>query len=200
VNKNKDKDKDNSSADQLIRVQTKVVLLPLLQETGDHLWFWPELEVKPADFGLGVFACCDLKPGLCIPVVGREITEAERQKLFDANRAQYVFQNSRGQLFDGNPRNDRKKRRKPVQQPVACSGLSIALMINEPRPRHKANCAFAANTVQVRRHIPKGAELLVHYGDDYQRPDYKVGQRCFHTREPVGTYELVQMLQEHVKQ
>jgi len=124
-----------------------------------------------------VFATQDLKPGLCIPVVGRKITKEEFKILLDQDRAQYVFE-ARSQLLDGK---------------WSCRGLEIALKINEPPPHTRANCAFGGLTVQIRRPIAQGEELLVHYGEHYQR-NYKVGLRCLHLPEPKGTKRRVSHL------
>jgi hypothetical protein len=186
---------------QLYRRQPKLVLLlPFPHEKrGSVAWLWPELEVRsessfgPA-LGRGVFATRDLRPGLCIPVLGHEISENERQQLVRKNKALYVFDSSTVGLIDGDPRIHPDKINR-----VGNYGLSIALMVNEPPPRNKANCAFGANTLQVRRRVAKGEELLVHYGDSYERP-YKVGQRCLHTKEPADTRKLVKMLQDILRQ
>lgn len=174
-----------------LREPKRVLLLPFV-ESG--IWFWPELEVRAEssfgpELGRGVFAKTDLRPGLFFPIFGTPISEAEHKRLIRTNQQQFVFAKGRGEprlLLNGDPRCSLPGRH----------GLEIALMVNEPPPRVKANCALGPNTLQVRRFIAKGEELLVHYGDSYTR-SYKVGQRCHHTVEP---REAVTLMNDYVKE
>ena len=165
-----------------LRTRPKLLVLPLSTGPGPG-FYWPELELRQSDFGLGVFAKTDLRRGLFFPLLGEPITQKEQEQRERKGVAQYMFQSSAGDWFDGRPQF------MPFQL-VGSLGLAAMLMVNEPPSRVTANCAFNQNSVEVCRAVSAGEELFVHYGDRYLR-DYKVGRRRQHSKEPKGTAQRI---------
>jgi hypothetical protein len=169
----------------------KLTLLMPFRDRETSMFWWPELCVREstvAGAGLGVFAARPLRAGWCIPMVGRKITVAEAQELMETDRAQYLF-DAAGQYIDG--------REAGREAAARGRGLGMAMLVNEPPPHCRANCAFGSSTLQIRRPVAAGEELFVYYGEHYGR-SYEVGQRALHLRETGDIRKRVKELWDQV--
>jgi hypothetical protein len=160
---------------------------------GDH-YFYPDLEVKPAanKHGQdGVFAKTLIRANSILYYEGKRINQEAFELLQDearedpdhpAKHNQYIIDTGiAGQYIDGNPRFHPYRR-------VGGRGKYIAGKINEPKRGCETENMLASYDkdadgiprpafVAVKDIIP-GHELLTHYGNSFERRDYRPGKRA----------------------
>jgi hypothetical protein len=136
------------------------ILLPV--KVGYCKYTWKELEVKESkekNAGQGVFAKESLRVGTMIPIIGKQVSSEVRG-------THTWVRHGKKKAIDGNPEI------KPYDG-IGNFGLSIAMMINESTKK-KPNCKFRYDYVVVCSPIKKGQELILYYGNDYNRVGYSV--------------------------
>jgi hypothetical protein len=138
------------------------IILPIRHTDGGYTW--EELEIRPTEHGLGVFATIDLPPGSVIPIIAYPI-----KRITTKRGTQHVWIRKGGQILDGHPSIAPYKG-------IGFKGLAISMMINEPSHK-KPNCIFMDDCVLCVKKIKKNDELSVYYGDEYPREDYKYNLR-----------------------
>ena len=127
-------------------------------------WFeWPGLEVKMGRRKAGWALYCKqhLPPDYAIPLVGRDVTQVEIHTIHDETH-RWTHTGLKGQTntmtIDGKPL---------PGELIACRGLAIGLMANEPDYGKAPNCRYHANHLITTRRIRKGEQLTVYYGPGY---------------------------------
>jgi hypothetical protein len=141
-------------------------------QVGDACdYVWNELEVKTAHrnkkaIGNGLFAKKKLKAGTIVVNLGQKVGK-QTVKSWDDARASHAIPRHDGYV-DGKP----IPANHPNSEGVAFFGLSITNQINEPPRGTRPNCVFHFNQTVVMVDIEKGEELLVFYGDVYNRSHY----------------------------
>ena len=127
-------------------------------------WFdWPGLEVKigKRKAGRALYCKCHLPSEYAIPLVGRDATFQGITTIHDETH-RWTYTGTKGPgttaIIDG----------KPLQgEIIACRGLAIGLMANEPDYGKSPNCRYHANHLITLRRIRKGEQLTVYYGPGY---------------------------------
>ena len=127
-------------------------------------WFeWPGLEVKMGrrKAGWALFCKQHLPPEYAIPLVGRDVTQVEIHNIHDETH-RWTYTGLRDQAntmtIDGKPL---------PGETIACRGLAIGLMANEPEYGKAPNCRYHANHLITLRRVRKGEQLTVYYGPGY---------------------------------
>lgn len=139
------------------------------REEHDGRYVWTEVYVGPSTVAEkrtsererrqhGVFAKCDLEPGLMFPIAGRR-ADPKSSQMFHV----YEIKTSSGKvLIDGDPSLH------PYRS-IGSFGLAVAMMVNEAAsPEVSPNCYFDGGYLCVCRRITKNEELLTYYGPQYE--------------------------------
>ena len=165
------------------------ILIP--NGTGQRGYTWPGLTAGPSpnipgQLGLLVDAPGrSLPAGSYIPILGRQETKWDFPPPNDRTHL-WKYTDSLKHLgwVDGDPTRDPR----PFNQ-IACRGLGIAMMANEP-PIGSPNCIFKQNCLVTTVDVPHGVELTVFYGgpSHYTR-NYPVDEEAIQV--PQGRVDLV---------
>lgn len=143
------------------------IAIPREEHAGRYVW--TEVYVGPSTVAEkrtsererrhhGLFAKCDLEPGLMFPIAGRR-ADPKSSQMFHV----YEIKTSSGKvLIDGDPSLH------PYRS-IGSFGLAVAMMANEAAsPEVSPNCYFDGGYLCVCRRITKNEELLTYYGPQYE--------------------------------
>ena len=148
----------------ILPVQT----IDLTDEEATEHFTWPKFDVRPSNKeGYGLFAREPLRRNDLIPILGRRIEpEAYSRRPFSA----YKIQIGHSTLLQLNPDG-------AVTAMGAYGGRAITAMINEPIEGERVNTRIKGGYYMVIRDIEPGEEVLVDYGDAYERHYRRVADR-----------------------
>ena len=103
--------------------------------------------------------------------MGRDVSHTVISSIEDETH-RWKITGSKGQLknkiVDGKPL---------PGETIACMGLAIGLMANEPRIGKNPNCRYHSNHLITLRRIRRGEQLTVYYGPDYTNIRHAMGYR-----------------------
>ena len=141
------------------------ILTPTETREGNFVWNDLEVDVSnqaDGEAGNGVYARRAIPKGTFIPIFGLPVPNWETYTHKQSHGWVKRF-NRQKLLLDGHPSHY-------PHGEVGFFGLAIGMMLNEPSGIQAPNCIFRLNSVMVQTDLRAGAELTVHYGDEYPRP------------------------------
>ena len=128
-----------------------------------------DIKVVKNQKGRGLVACIDLNPNASIIYTGRFIVHQEYDEMVaNGDDVCHIMQT-------GNK-----------SKPYVDGRGHLPSLINEPSPGERANVVIRFSRTSrlpwprlvVTEHIPKGKEILLHYGNCFKRRGYRAGRRA----------------------
>ena len=139
------------------------------RQLPDGTYQWPSICIKDSPGkGRGVFSTQTLLPGTRIPIIG---VRRGQHAVIPINTHTYTYKTIAPHTIDGHP----DTLSSPVG--VACHGLAIAMMINEPATSSQANAIFTEDDyILIIRTLNLDEEITVYYGNTPTLTDIRNSQ------------------------